>query len=66
MDLHAATVAAMHSAAVTAAAVSAAVALGAGDGRAEHCKAERSARGNGQKGGFPKHDILLMDPVRIV
>jgi hypothetical protein len=41
---------------MTAAAVTA---PGARDGRVEQCKAERCARGDGQKGRFAKHDTLL-------
>jgi hypothetical protein len=44
------------------AAVTAAMALGAGEGRVEQCKAEGCGRSNGQKGGFTKHGSLLCDP----
>jgi hypothetical protein len=56
------TVAAVHSAAAmhSAAAVTATVAAhGAGRRRSKHGKAERSARGDGQKGRFANHDTLL-------
>jgi hypothetical protein len=35
---------------------------GAGRGRGKHGKAERSARGDGQKCGLTKHGTLLCDP----
>ena len=65
------TVAAMHSvaavaatmaatmAAAMAATAAAATVLGAGRCRSKHGKAERSARGDGQKGRFTNHDTLL-------
>ena len=36
--------------------------LGAGQRRVQQCKAERSGRSDGQKGGFTKHGSLLCDP----
>ena len=39
-------------AAVMTATVTAVATLGAGEGRVEQCKAERSGRSDGQKGGF--------------
>jgi len=60
------TVMAMHSVAAAVAATMAAVnsaatttVLGAGRSRSKHGKAERSARGDGQKGRFTNHDTLL-------
>ena len=60
------TVMAMHSVAAAVAATMAAVksaaaaaVLGAGRSRSKHSKAERSARGDGQKGRFTNHDTLL-------
>ena len=41
-------------------------AFGAGDAGVEHCKAERSARGDGQEDGLAKHGTLLCDPRGIV
>jgi uncharacterized low-complexity protein len=50
--------AAVHSAA-TVHSAAAATAHGAGRCRSKHGKAERSARGDGQKGRFTNHDTLL-------
>jgi hypothetical protein len=64
----AATMAAVHPAATvhSAAAMAATTAHGAGRRRGKHGKAERSARGDGQKGRFAKHGNLLWDPCGIV
>jgi hypothetical protein len=46
-------------AAVHSTATAATVPAGAGFRRAEHCKAERSGRRDGQKSGLAKHGTLL-------
>jgi hypothetical protein len=50
---------------VPAHAAAAAMAASAGFGCAEHCKAKRGSRDNGQKVRFTNHDTLLGDPFGI-